>query len=102
MAPTQPDLPAYPDRWFALLSEPVRQPLGLKADLQETIAHPPRTLPTPDLTVALAATETNSDVAQFDINVYDSSSAATPDPVARVSIVEEAPLGGDHVTIRES
>lgn len=86
LEPEPPEAMEIP--WYSPLSEPVRQKIGLKAWLQQTTAMPPRLLPTPNVTVIMAATETNSDVAEFAINVYTGGSTTIPGQGAQVSIEE--------------
>lgn len=47
--------------WFAPLSEPPRFKPGLTASLQQSIAWPPRLLPTPTVTGTMSANETPDD-----------------------------------------
>lgn len=61
---------------------------------------PPRLLPNPDLTAVMAATETNNDVAMFDLNVYTPVPGSASLSGAKVSIVEEG-VPEDSVSIRE-
>lgn len=75
-------------QWFTWLSDPVREPIGLKSWLQQTLAYPPRLLPTPDITGTMAATEVNSDVALIGINVYGSGGSGATIASAKVSITE--------------
>lgn len=86
--------------WFTNLSEPVRSPVGLKFYLQREYWGPSRHLPTPDVTVTMAATEINSDIFLGAINVYDDGGSSTSGAGAKVSIVEIG-LGGDPVSIEE-
>jgi hypothetical protein len=79
-------------QWYANLSEPQRQRVGLKTWLQSTtaLAATPTTL-----TATMAATETNSDRAQF---VYIVTRAVAS---AKVSIIE-GPLAAAAASLRES
>lgn len=88
--------------YFMALSEPLRPKPGLKAYLQQTAAYHPRILPNPNVTLVLAATETNNDVALFGLDVYNSSGTVTSGEGARVSIIEVAPSGTGPTSIRES
>ena len=83
-------------------SEPVRLPIGLKAWLQQTTAMPPRLLPTPTVFATMDAVETNTDVALFGINVYNSVTPPTSGQGAKVSITEVPVPGNDPTSIRES
>jgi len=57
--------PAVSFSWFGHLAEPQRPlKLGLRAKLQQTLAHPPRLLPTPTITGVLDAVE-RKDTALF-------------------------------------
>lgn len=99
----EPEFPEAMDMpWYNWLSEPVRLPRGLKAYLQQTTAYHPRILPTPNVTMRMAATEINTDVFLGAINVYDSATPSTSGQGAKVSIVEVPGSGGDPVSIRES
>jgi len=88
--------------WYGWLSEPVREKIGLRAWLQQTTAYPPRLLPTPNVTVTMAATETNNDVALFGINVYDSITPSGTGTSANVSIAEVPTENNAAASIRES
>jgi len=79
--------------WYSPFSIPVRVKPGLKPSLQQYFAQPPRVLPTANVTAVMAATETNSDVAQFAINVYTGGGTTVPGQGAQVSI-EEIPIPG--------
>ena len=89
-------------QWFSNLSEPVRLPVGLRAAWQRAFTGADRLLPTPDVTIVMAATETNLDVFLGAINVYDSGGSATSNQGARVSISEVPVPGSDGMSIRES
>ena len=88
--------------WYNWFGEPVWPQKGLKSYLQQTIAYHPRLLPNPDVTMVMAATETNNDVALFGINVYNASGTVTSGEGARVSIIEVTPSGTGPTSIRES
>lgn len=92
LEPEPPEAMEMP--WYSWWSEPVRQKIGFKAWLQQTTAYPPRLLPTPNVTVTMAATETDTDVAQFVINAYNGGSTTIPGQGAQVSI-EEIPIPGN-------
>lgn len=74
--------------WYTWMSEPVRLPRGVKAWLQQSLAYHPRILPTPAITVTMATTEINSDVAEISISVYNVPTNA------KVSIVEILAIRG--------
>jgi hypothetical protein len=75
--------------WFNWFSDPVRTKPGLGTWLQQFLAHHPRTLPTPNVTVTIAARETNTDSALIAVNVVQSSTTGTGQALsASVSIVE--------------
>ncbi len=80
--------------WYVPFSIPVRVKPSLKPSLQQSLAQPPRLLPPANVTVTMAATETNSDVAQFAINVYTGGGTTIPGQGAQVSI-EEIPIPGN-------
>lgn len=61
--------------WIYQWSEPVREPIGTKAPRQAFFFWHPRTLLVPDVTVTLAATETNTDSVLIGIEA-----GLTPDP----------------------
>lgn len=81
-------------------SEPLYPKKGLRFYLQRDLAWEPRTLPTPDITLILNATETNNDMFLGAINVYDGGGSSTSGAGAKVSIVEIG-TGGDPVSIEE-
>lgn len=89
------------NEWFNWWSEPVRLKKGLGVQLQKTLFAPERLLPPANVTMTMAATETNADVAVFAINVYDGASTTTTGQGAKVSITEIV-VGGDPVGVRES
>lgn len=63
-------------RWFWWLSEPiVKEKRWLKPNRQQFLAAPPRLLPTPNVTGAMAATETK-DIAQFIGRTYNAPFSA--------------------------
>jgi hypothetical protein len=62
--------------WYSWFSEPVRCKLGLAPTLQQYLAHPPRLLPTPNVTLVMRAVETNPDIAMFGVVIYNKASAA--------------------------
>lgn len=70
--------------WYNWFSEPVRFKKGIRANLQQVSAYPPRLLPTPNVTVTLSAIETNTDEALIAIRVFPYNPPAS----ATVSIVE--------------
>lgn len=92
--PIQPNVANLLEGWYNWFSEPVRTLAGLKAHLQQTLAYHPRILPTPNVTVTMSATETNSDVAEFAINVYTGSTPVVSGQGANVSL-EEIPIPGN-------
>lgn len=101
--PVQPKVTSFLQGWFNWLSEPVREKLGLKVYLQQTLAAPTRLLPTPNITAVMAATETNGDVFLGALNVYTGSvTPTTSGQGAKISVVENAVPGNDPVSIRES
>lgn len=102
--PVQPPPPPDPGNmaWFAQFSEPLYPKSGLSARLQMFFTWPPRHLPTPDVTVTMAATEVDTDVFLGAINVYDATSSTTSGAGARVSIEEVSPSGTDPWSARES
>jgi len=81
-------------QWFRPLDEPVRQRIGFKAWLKQSVAWPPQTLGA-GITGVMAATETNSDQAEI---VYIVSRAVAS---AKVSIVE-GPQAAAATSLRES
>jgi len=89
-------------QWFAPLNEPVRLPIGLKAWLQQTTAWEPRLLPPVNWTATMAATETNNDVAEFAIYVYNSITPVTTGTSANVSITEVKANNSAAASLRES
>lgn len=98
--PEPPEFMEIP--WYAPLSEPVRLPIGLKAPYQQFLAYHPRILPPTNVTVTMAATETNEDVAIFAINVYNAVSPTTSAGTgAKVSVVEIPVPGNDPSSVRE-
>lgn len=86
--------------WFQALSEPKRFKRGLLARYQKSFFGPDRLLPTPNVTMTMAATETNSDEALFALNVVGSS-LTTGTPRAQVSITEVPIVSGGGVGIAE-
>lgn len=86
--------------WFTWLSEPVRELQGLRAPYQEVLAYHPRVLPTPNVTLTLDATETNTDDATFGINITASSTASGTGS-ASVSITEIPAMSQGAMSIRE-
>jgi hypothetical protein len=73
--------------------DPVRIKLGLQTRLQQFFAAPPRYLPKPNVTMTMAAIETNADIALFGIGVGDE--AVTPPPIAQINVsIEEIPATG--------
>lgn len=73
---------------------------GLLIDLQQFFTRSPFTPTGTTVTVRIAATETNGDVASMAINVYDSGPAVVSLEGAKVSVIELASGGGDPVSIR--
>lgn len=88
--------------WYGWLSEPVRYPAGLKVWLQRFFEAPPRLLPTPNVTATLAATEINTDVALFGIQVYNPITPVSPATTANVSIHEVKVEDSASASLRES
>ncbi len=89
-------------RWHYAWSEPIRftfKPKMRPGEFPSFFA-PPRLLPNPNVTAVMAATETNSDVAIFDINVYTSATPTTSLSGANVSVVEISQEIGP-VSVRE-
>jgi len=70
--------------WFNWYSEPVRFKKGIRASYQQAWSGPTRVLPTPNVTITMAATEINSDQALMAIRVFPYNPPAS----ATVSIVE--------------
>lgn len=87
--------------WFNWLNEPVRKKPGLRADLQHYFEAPPRILPTPNVIVTMAATETNLDVFLGAINVYDGGGSTASNQGAKVSVTETSPDNSGGMSIRE-
>lgn len=91
-------------RWHYRWEEPQRVKVTFKPPLRTGeypfFFAPPRLLPNPDLTAVMAATETNNDVAMFDLNVYTPVPGSASLSGAKVSIVEEG-VPEDSVSIRE-
>lgn len=87
--------------WYAWLSQPVRLKPGLKAPYQQFLAYHPRILPNPNVTVRMAATETNSDIFLAAVNVYSGGGTTAGGSEAKVSVVETGP-GGGPASIEES
>lgn len=80
--------------WFRPLERPLRRKPGLSAALQAAFFYEPRLLPNPNVTMTMAATETNRDIALFALNVYNASGGTTGALSANVSIVE-VPINDD-------
>lgn len=85
------------------LSEPVWPKKGLKQQLQQTLAMPPRLLPTPNVIARMAATETNRDIALFGIDIGDN----VPKPYvlfagANVTVTEIPAISGGALSIEET
>lgn len=70
--------------WYNWYSEPVRLKKGLRGHLHPSWTGPNRLLPTPTVTVTMAATEINADQALMAIRVFPYNAPAS----ATVSIVE--------------
>ena len=95
--------PITQDKWFHAWENPVWSKPGLKVSLQQFTALPSRYLPTPNITMVMAATEVDTDSALFGLQVYDSSTPSTGVAGASVSIVEiQSPTdGAAAMSIRE-
>jgi len=74
--------------WYQELRNPVWPKKGLGSKLQQTTAHPPRLLPTPNITVIMQAVETNADVADFRFSVHDDLPPAADLTAVNVAITE--------------
>ncbi len=84
-------------RGYTPWSEPVRQKIGLKAYLQQFLAHEPRAIgPTP-VTMTLSATETNSDIFAGAIFVGE----GLP-PTSAIVSVEEGFNNSDPTSVYET
>ena len=86
---------------FQWLAEPVRQKRGLLPWLQQTITTPPRLLPPANVTMTMAATETNTDTALFDFWVYTAPSPALDLTDVEVSITEIPAADNASASIKE-
>lgn len=100
--PVQPSGATLLQGWYNWFSEPVRQPKGLKPWLQQFFTAPPRYLPPAQVTMTLAATEINSDVALIGINVYSGSTPVTGVTSANVSISEIKAQNSGFTSIEET
>lgn len=86
-------------QWYANLSDPVRQKVGLKAPLQQAYAGPARLLPNPQITGVMSAVETKDTflagamvwnrAANAEIGVVNT----TPQP-AEIGLYPTAPTAG--------
>jgi hypothetical protein len=79
--------------WYQWLREPVRLKPGLHASLQQFLAYHPRLLPKPTVTITMAVTEINADVAEMSISIYNAAASA------KVSIVEIPQIRGGAASI---
>lgn len=100
--PVVPSTTTFLEGWYNWFSEPVRFLKGLKAPYQQFLAYHPRLVPNPNVTATMAATETNADIFQGAVNVYQSVTPATGTAGAKVSVVETPIPGSDPVGVRES
>jgi hypothetical protein len=74
--------------YYNWLNEPVWPKKGFKSHLQQTLAHPPLKINKPSVFLSMAATETNSDVMLFGIDI---------DPSPQTYVL----IAGANVTINE-
>ena len=72
------------------------------ASLQQTLAMPVRHLPMPNVTAVLSAIESNTDVAEFGVNVYDDEPSPPSQEGAKVTIYEVITGDEGAASIRES
>ncbi len=87
--------------WFQHLREPVWPKKGLRSYLQQTLAYHPRILPPANVTLRLATTETNLDVAQFGIDVFTSPPVPIDLTAVEVSITEIVDGNNANASIKE-
>lgn len=87
--------------WWAHFRDPVRLKPGLGVGLQQTFTYPPRLLPPVDVILTMTATETNADVPEMAINVYDPDDRPANSTGAKVSVVEIT-QDGDPVSVSEN
>lgn len=87
--------------WHQWLTEPVRLPIGQKAQLQQDLYWHPRTLPTPNVVLTLAATEPNSDNPEFGMEVYVPPPVIPSQEGASVLITEIPANSNGAASIRE-
>jgi len=95
-----PEPEHFADAWIPSFTLPVWFLPGLRAWYQQALFQPPRMLPTPNVSVTLAATETNADVFLAGVDVAESGSASTP-AGASVTITEIPAIDGAGMSIRE-
>lgn len=87
--------------WWLPLAEPVKLLAGLRAWYQQFFAYHPRMLPPSSVTVTMASSEVNADVAGFDINVFTPSPSSAVNLSANVAVHEVESIRGGSVAIED-